>query len=317
MIVFSHTIFQYTLFPYTSTLPKAATMKVGIDLKDPRMKFARAILQMQAEKALSTPQRIESAVLPIYHTKKLSPKLEQIGSGVALQINGEYFVLSASHVFDAIGHYALCIGTGRGELLTQFLGDRFSSRRGPSGTHADDPVDASVYHIQSIVPDSFKDVALTLADLDLSHTDELGCIHMAAGFRAKISNTIGNQANSKRECFLSRELDETGYQALNLRRETHIAIAYENQIIKEERWQTSPTPKGISGGAMIRVTEVPMVIGPDYVPSNIPPKQVLRGITIEQRRERHRRPGAIIATRVGVHIGLINRFLPGLITSAQ
>lgn len=119
-------------------------MKIGIDLNDPRVKLIRTILEVQARKALSVPQRVESAVLPIYHTKKLSNKLEQIGSGVAFQIKGEYFVLSASHVFDAIGQYALCIGMGGGERLTQFTGDRFSSPRGPSGSHIDDPIDASV-----------------------------------------------------------------------------------------------------------------------------------------------------------------------------
>lgn len=156
-----------------------------------------------------------------------------------------------------------------------------------------------------------------MEDLDLCDTDELGCVHIAVGFRAKISNTIGDQSNTKREYFLSHELNSSGYQVLNLKRESHIAIHYENQIAMGDRWQTSPIPKGISGGAMIRVANVPMIIRPEHVPCDDIPQQLLRGITIEQRRERDRKPGAIIATRISSHVGLINRYLPGLIASGM
>lgn len=292
-----------------TSLFKGLIMKVDIDLTDPRVQFALALMGRQVGIALDLPQRIESAVLPIYHTLKKN-KLEQTGSGVAFQIGSEYFVLSASHVFDDIGINQLCMAVTKGELLCAFGGDRFSSARGKSGTHADDPIDASVFHIQSEVPDEFKRIALTLEDVDLEQSDDVGCVYMAAGFRSKKSNTSGNQANAKRECFPSRELDQEDYSKLGLDRNIHIALAYENQTVIGGRWQTSPSPKGISGGAMIKAKGIPMVPRPGLCFHEETARQLLSGITIAQRRERGGKPGALIATRIGVHLGLIQNYLP-------
>jgi len=195
-------------------------------------------------------------------------------------------------------------------------GDRFSTPKGSSGTHADDPIDASVFHIKSQVNGEFKRIALTLNDLDLDRVDDVGCVYMAAGFRSKLSNTSGNQANSKRECFPTRELRRNQYLELGLDLNKHIALAYEDQTIIGGRWQTSPTPKGISGGDMIRIADIPMVpLGKDLTgESNA--RQLLSGITIAQRREKAGKPGVLIATQVGVHLSLINQYLPEVFVRA-
>ena len=289
-------------------------MKVGIDLNDPGVQLALALVGRQVDMALALPQRVESAVLPIYHTLKRK-KLEQTGSGVAFTMGGEYFVLSASHVFDDIGVHQLCMAVSKGELLSNFGGERFSSAKGKSGTHSDDPIDASVFHIQSEVPEEFKRVALTLDDLDPDSSDELGCVYMAAGFRSSKSNTSGNQANAKRECFPSRELEQDDYLKLGLDRKMHIAVAYENQTIIGGRWQTSPTPKGISGGAMMRAKRIPMLPRLGTSSREEDARQLLSGITIARRRESQGKPGALIATRVGVHLGLIQKYLPELLAN--
>ncbi|MFD2644127.1 hypothetical protein [Pseudomonas japonica] len=290
-------------------------MKVDIDLKDPKVQFAFALMGRQVEMALDLPQQVESAVLPIYHTLK-GNKPEQTGSGVAFQIGGEYFVMSASHVFDDIGTHALCMAVTKGELLCQFSGDRFSTPRGKSGTHSDDPVDASVFHIQSEVPDEFKRIALTLDDVDLEESDNLGCIYMAAGFRSKKSNTSGNQANAKRECIPSRELKEDDYLKLGLDRNIHLALAYENQTVIDGRWQTTPTPQGMSGGALIKAKGIPMVPKPGLPFYEENRRQLLSGITIAQRRERRGKPGVLIATRIKMHLQLIQNYLPEVFTAS-
>lgn len=291
-------------------------MKVGIDLNDPGVQFALALVGRQAAMALDLPQRVESAVLPIYHTLK-GNRLDQTGSGVAFQIGGEYFVMSASHVFDDIGTHRLCMAVAKGELLSHFAGDRFSTPRGSSGNHSDDPIDASVFHIQSEVPDEFKRIALTLEDLDLEQPDDVGCVHMIAGFRSKKSNTAGNQANAKRECFPSRELGQEDYLKLGLDRKTHIALAYENQILMDGRWQTSPSPKGMSGGALIKAKGIPMILRPGLSFNEENARQLLSGITIAQRRERRGKPGALIATRIGAHLGLIQNYLPEVFKNTE
>lgn len=165
-------------------------MKVGFDLDDSRVKEAIEIYRRQMEIALDAPQHVESAVLPIYWTLKAPTKPEQVGSGVVVGIKGEYFIFSASHVFDDVGHHALLVATGGGERLATLSGERFSTKKGPSGTHADDPIDASVFHIQDGLTDKIKDLALSPEDLDLTHSDKSWTVFMAAGFRAKKSHTM-------------------------------------------------------------------------------------------------------------------------------
>jgi hypothetical protein len=285
-------------------------MKPDFDMDDPRVKFAIELHRKQMEKALSVSQTVEDSVLPIYWTLRSERKPEQVGSGVVVAIKDEFFVFSASHVFDDIGGFQLLLSTGEGSKLASLSGERFSSKKGPSGNHSDDPIDASVFHIQSGITEKIKSIAISLNDLDLDQPDESRSVHMAAGFRVKKSNTDGNQAKAKRECFPSIEYGVDEYSSLGIDRKTHIALAYENQVLMGGRWQTSPTPKGISGGAIVKIQGVEMS-PPFSIESNA--KQLLSAITIEQRREKAGKPGVIIGTRIGVHLGLIHTFLPGLL----
>ncbi|MEM5548800.1 hypothetical protein [Pseudoalteromonas fuliginea] len=282
-------------------------MKPNIDLEDPRVKHIIELHNSQMHKALAAEQRVENSVLPIYHTLKSDTKPEQIGSGVVVKISDEYFIFSASHVFDVIGKFSLLIGLGGGEKLVQFPGERFSTKRGVSGNHRDDPIDASVFHIQDGPTEKLSDIALTIEDLETDYQDDSKNVHMAAGFRVKKSNTQGNQANGKRECFPSVEYGKKEYSILKIDRENQIALAFENQVLMNGNWQTSPKPTGISGGAIIKVCGVSMT--PPFK-SVAEPKQKLVGITIEQRREKHRKPGALIGTRISVHLSLIHKYLP-------
>jgi hypothetical protein len=285
-------------------------MKPNFDMDDPRVKLAIEIHRKQMEKALGVSQTVENSVLPIYWTLRSETKPEQVGSGVVVSIKDEFFVFSASHVFDDIGGFQLLLGIGDGSKLAALSGERFSSKKGSSGNHSDDPIDASVFHIQSGITDTIKSVAISLSDLDLDQPGESRSVHMAAGFRVKKSNTAGNQAKTKRECFPSIEYRTNEYSSLEVDRKTHIALAYENQVLMDENWQTSPTPMGLSGGAIVKVQGVEMS-PPFSTKSNA--KQLLAAITIEQRREKAGRPGVIIGTRIGVHLGLIDTYLQGLL----
>lgn len=280
------------------------------DLENPSVKLAIEAHRIQIEKALSVSQQVEKAVLPIYWTLKSPTRPEQVASGVVVRIKTEYFIFSASHVFDDIKTYALLVGTGDGRELATLSGERFSSQKGESGTHIDDPIDASVFHIQQGITDAIKNVALSLKDLDFEQPDISKSIHMAAGFRVKKSNIQGSKSNTKRECFPSIEYGEKEYSLLNIDKNIHIALAFENQVLMNGNWQTSPTPKGMSGGAIIKVQGINSFPPLLY---NSEPRQLLCAITIEQRREKSGKPGVLIGTRIGVHLGLIEKYLPDLI----
>ncbi|PMG54159.1 hypothetical protein BCT40_10445 [Vibrio lentus] len=287
-------------------------MKPMIDLEKPLVKKGVDIYKNQVEKALLYTINLERAVVPIYWTLKTETKPEQVGSGVIVELGGEYFIFSASHVFDDIKQFQLLIGVGNGERLVSLGGERFSSAKGPSGTHKDDPIDASVFHIMSGITESVKERALTEKNLDLGGLDDCKSVFVACGFRVKKSNTDGNQANAKQECFTSLEYDEADYGNVGVERKMHLALAYEAQRLLNGAWNKSPKPQGISGGGIFKVDGVSFL--PSF-PDKHEPSGKLTAITIAHKQEKGGNPGSLIGTRIGVHLGLIYQFLPEALES--
>lgn len=279
-------------------------MKPNINLNSPYVKMAIHETQRLAEIALATEQSVEKAVIPIYHIPA-GKRATQIGSGVLLRIKNEYFVLSASHVFDHIGDYALMTSDGTGTELQVLAGERFSTPRGQSGTHADDPLDASAYHIQSPMSDVLKSYAITMDDFDTAPPDRSNCTFLSAGFRIKKSNTAGGAVRSQREAFPSFEIRESDYDLLKLNPSLNIALWHEEQILLENKWQLSPTPRGFSGGAIIKIISFPSQQGITY-------KQVLTGIITEHRKKSKNIEGVLIGTRLSVHMAAIQKYMPEL-----
>lgn len=281
-------------------------MKPDIDLNNPLVKIFTKHMQTQTKKALEITQSIEKAVIPILHLSPFKTKPEQIASGVIVTIKDEYFVFSASHVFDDYGQRQLLTSDNTGSCVQSISGDRFSSSKGKSGTHQDDSIDASVFHMRSDISEELKQLAITLDDFDLFPTRD-SSIYIAAGFRAKKSRLNGNRIQSEREGFASAEIDSEKYSRCGIDSNYHIALAYEDKILVNGNWQHSPTPKGFSGGAMIKVDGI-SILGED----TFSPRQLLGGIIIEHRKDKGKETGVLIGTRIGVHLGLIHQFLPEL-----
>lgn len=281
--------------------------KNRLDMKDPKVKVISKYIHKIAASALDETLIIEKSVNPIFHTIKKPTKPEQIASGVFVRIKGQYFVLSASHVFDVIGAFSLLMAVEGEEKLTTFEGERFSTARGPSGSHSDDPIDASVFHIQTKVPDSVKALALSLDDLDWEPYDKVHSSFVMSGIRCKKSKTRGNQTFTERESFASVELSNEHYSNLGLNKEHHIALAYDDERHVNGQWQKSPSPKGFSGGGIFRINGL-SVRSLFLRPNRLTP--LLTAITIAHRRGKHNNPGVLIGTRVAVHLGLIQKYLP-------
>jgi len=290
-------------------------MKPKIDLNSPIYQAAIELLHQQVEKALITPQTVESSVIPIYAvlTKKAhkmpNTKPEQIGSGVIVNIKDQYFIFSATHVFLEFDGIGLMTGDCCGGLVQQVAGERFTS--GIQNSLKEKQIDASVFHIQSEISESLKNVAISLEDFDFDDFDDSKPVCMASGFRIKKSNTVWNLISSKRECFPTVELNLEDYKKLKIDPETFIVLSYENQVLVDGLWQTSPIPKGISGGAIMKV--IGTNCNPNYKNTR-QPKQLLTAITIEQHREKGNKPGILIGTRINAYLGLIHKFLPELLT---
>lgn len=281
-------------------------MKPDIDLNSPYAKQAISAAQKLAKIALeAAEQNVEKAVIPIYHIPD-GKRAEQIASGVLLKIKSEYFILSASHVFDQIGDHAILTGDGMSSGVQALIGDRFSSSRGKSGTHADDLVDASVFHIQCGISEQLKSYALSIEDFDNS---SYPCSWMdpflASGFRIKESNTANNAIHSKREAFPTSAVRENNYALLGLDPSISIALWFEEQVLMEQKWQLSPIPRGFSGGAIIRIVEF-------LTPQGIAYRQLLSGIITEHRKKNKDIDGTLIGTRIAVHMAILKRYMPEL-----
>lgn len=292
------------------------TLKIGVkvknrrlDMKDPVVNAVSNHVHLLGAEALDLTLNIEEAVCPIFWTLRKPTKPEQTGSGVFVELKGQYFVFSASHVFDDIGEFQLLMAVNGEEKLVSFSGERFSTGRGASGTHADDLIDASVFHIQSEVPDTVKKVALKLDDLDLSREDPHHSMYVMSGFRSKKSKSRGNKTNCKRESYASVELSLENYNIFSLDRTRQLILAYDDERYVNGEWQKSPVPAGFSGGAIFKIDGLSTM--PLFIRSSAP-KPLLSSIIIEHKRGRGDKPGILVGTKISTHLALIQKYLPEL-----
>lgn len=287
-------------------------MRKKIDINNPIKRSIIAFQQARAQEALSVEPRVEHASLPIYRINAKSNKknnLEQIATGIIVNIKEQYFVFSASHVFEQFGDLQIFIGGGDNNEILQIGGDRFSSMRGQSGTHHDDPVDASVFHIESEVSLRMKSIALTINDLDINTSFEKNTIFLVAGFRANKSRNYGNIIYSKPSVYPTIEIPTPMYLDYNLEQDIHIALAYDKEVTVNVILQKTPVLNGLSGGPIIRIVESKSIS--DQLGSI--KRQVLSAITIEAKQNKTSTEKVLVGTKVYVHIKLIKKFLPELL----
>lgn len=281
--------------------------KPKIDLSDPRARAAIEAYKRQSVVALNIASTFDDAVRPLFALNQRTNKVEHEGSCVLLIIANHFFALSASHVFDAVGEYELLIGCG--SRLHSLAGERFSSLRGPSGTHRDDPIDASVFHITADVPPEVRACALSLANLDLVVAKRADGFFVASGYRVSQSRATDEGHSTELERFPSLELGEDHYAHYRCQRDVQLLLAFEDQVLVDMKWQTAPSIRGFSGGAMFRIDGVSVGLPPQVTA----PQAKLAAILIERRKgERNAYHSVAVGTRLSTHFGLIHKFLPGI-----
>lgn len=284
--------------------------KPKIDLSDPSVKFAIELYGNKANVAAKVAATKDAAVRPIYALNARTGRFEQVGSCVLLAIADQVFALSASHVIvDAVGAYLPLIGCGA--QLHPLPGEKFSSLPGPSGTHRDDPVDASVFHITATIPDEMRDSALALDDLDVLPSDREKCFFIATGYRNSQSKSTAKVHMATLDGYPTVELDTDHYKHWELDRNRHLLLASEDEVLVNMKWQQAPSIRGLSGGAIFRIDGIHAT---HAVKNRRTPRAKLSAILIERRKGsvRDKIYPAIVGTRLGVHLGLIHKYLPDL-----
>lgn len=282
-------------------------MKPNIDLQDERVHAAMLIYSARARLAYEAALKVEAAVRSIYVLPKHEKMPRQTGSCVVLKIGDEVFILSAAHVFEDIGSFPVLVGAG--ERLHELTGDRFSTRQGPSGTHQDDPIDAVAFHITSTVPDILRSGALSLDDVDKSTVFEEGEFYVVGGFHASRSKRLQQRLMSFQEMYPTIEQESANYKSIGLDRARQIGLVFEDEVLVNGKWQKSPSMVGMSGGAVFRIPDLrphPLYVTPRSI------RSVLSGIIIERRKKLGAIVPTLVSSRIGYHLGLIDKYLPEL-----
>ncbi|HIH8976156.1 TPA: hypothetical protein ACYUTM_001227 [Serratia marcescens] len=285
-------------------------MSKKLDLKEPLTKKIIERMNIHFAICLDNTLQIEKCVNSVLFPIKNEMRPEAIGSGVFVHINGEYFLFSASHVFDEIGSYQLLMSCEGERYVTTFKGERFSSAKGLSGKHIDDPYDSSVFHIQDDISDNIKKLSLNYDDLDIIEPDSFLHSYVVSGFYAKKAKFINGAINCSRASFGTNELPNEVYSLLGINREWHISLSYEKDTISDGRYTRSPTPLGFSGGGIFKFSSFDLT-NFNYKPKIERPK--LSAITIEHRKEKGSAPGVLIGSRIKQHLALIKHYLPGFL----
>lgn len=282
--------------------------KPKFDLTHPAVSAGIEIYKERATLAYELAAAKDDAVRPVFALNERTQSIQHVGSCVLLKIQDEFFALSASHVFDDVGTYQLLFGFG--DRLRSFAGDRFSSKRGPSGSHRDDPIDSSVFHITADVAQEIDSSFLTLQDLDLVVADRRPEFYVATGYRVSQSRSTSKGHTTKLDRYPSMELDHDHYERLNISRKEHLLLAFEDQVLVDGKWQTAPSIRGLSGGAMFRIPNLSPLMSATKIEFD---EIKLAAILIERRKgEGDRFFSGAVGTRLGIHFGLIDKFLPEL-----
>jgi hypothetical protein len=180
--------------------------KPKIDLTDPAISGVIRSYMDQAKLATTFAAVKDNAVRPVYALNEHTRVVEHVGSCVLFKVRDNFFGLSASHVFDSVGKYQLLFG--HGNRLHSFAGDRFSSAKGRSGSHEDDPIDSSVFHFTSDIASELASSFLSLEDLDFGIADRKPELYVAAGYRVSQSRSNSKGHNTKLDRYPSVELDD-------------------------------------------------------------------------------------------------------------
>jgi hypothetical protein len=280
--------------------------KPKIDLTDPAISDVIRSYLGQAKLATTFAATKDDAVCPVYALNEHTRNVEHVGSCVLFKVRDNFFGLSASHVFDSVGKYQLLLG--HGNRLHSFAGDRFSSAKGRSGSHQDDPIGSSVFHFTSEMASELAPSFLSLQDLDFGIADREPELYVAAGYRVSQSRSNSKGHSTKLDRYPSVELDDKHYEHWKLSRDMHLLLAFEEQVLVNGHWQQSPSIRGLSGGAVFRIPGLLAFASaqqPEFA------KIKLAAILIEHRKgQRDRILAAAVGTRLGIYFQLIHHYLP-------
>jgi hypothetical protein len=193
-----------------------------------------------------------NSICPIFFEKYGLSRLEQIGSGVILQLNSKIFLLTVAHITDYLEHGALFLPSNDG--FTQIYGS-YSSFKLPTGyKRTTDKVDIAYFKLSNSISESIHHSIKSLNRNDLHLTESLleNDIYTFSGFPISKAKSRGKQYTSEIFSFSGPAASITDYENNNYDKYINILVRFNrrNSCTSTGVKQMSPHPKGISGGAV-------------------------------------------------------------------
>lgn len=193
------------------------------------------------------------ALCPIFLKRIGHDKVEQVGSGVSVQIATDIFLLTAAHVTDFRKDGLLLIPGKDG--LTRIIG-HFCHLAVPRGLkRLDDKEDISYFHLASDLAENLHKSIIPLRRENLFITDNLleGDIYSFAGYPWRKSKLINGQAITELFIFTGGAAPERKYKLLGYDNHLHLLIKFaRKKCFMRGKKVTALLPHGISGGGVFR-----------------------------------------------------------------
>lgn len=175
------------------------------------------------------------------------------GSGVFIEIDNSYFLITAAHVVDDKEH-DIYIGIDTHEGLT--LGGELTKNISP-GYRDYDKIDIAILKLNKETLDKLNNRYdfVKQNELGINHELKLMPMYTSIGFPASKSkyNSFKDQIKSKPFIYTTMPAEPVIYDELNCERYANLIVHYEKEKVKDYSTgniQAGPDPFGISGSGL-------------------------------------------------------------------
>jgi hypothetical protein len=198
--------------------------------------------------------RLLDAVFPVFYAANDESPLEQIGSGVLLQIGGEIFALTAAHVTDQLAMGTLFMPAVDG--IKPIAGYHSYNPPPPGRSRDADKADMAYYRLGPELRKELHPLFKPASIADLAFSDDLndGDLFTYAGYPWRKSRRREGIQESERVTFTGHVVLPDVYERLQYNHRVHIVARMRLKKMYSHLHRSrkrGPHPQGISGGAVL------------------------------------------------------------------
>ena len=193
----------------------------------------------------------KDAIVPIFKSSSNGSQVEHIGSGIALAIGPDKYLITAAHVSDREEDEEIYIPTESG--ITPISGMLFSMPIPEGLSRKSDMVDVAYYRLSHSLADNLHNTIkpLTISDIETNLNVETGDYYTFCGYPWRKTKRIGNVQQTDLATYTGQVVSQKEYTEQGLTPGLHIAIRFrlkKSYSYRYQSYKTSPLPEGVSGG---------------------------------------------------------------------